>query len=253
MVPDNTQIMQQLGKPMTPVAPNGVAANVNDVVNNTQAQVLSYSDARQDIISQFEREVNAELCKVRDLCTLPADMTTPPASSPLVQLDGTTLGDPALTSAACGAMAKAIVTNGLIDWTIAYQQAAGWVVLQQLLYEQAQVDGNVASDADVSAAAQQQLNVYVNDPNPNKPQIAQGQTAAEVFTSPNVLAGRKIGMSISLEKRYLLQTALGSHYSAQQASQFILGWFTSQLASHTVQVSGLPAFDMSQVLPAGTM
>jgi hypothetical protein len=256
-VPDNTNAMQQLGtaNPLTPGgAPPAVAVDVSDTVTNAQSQVLSTVSARQFLIDHLKAEVLNELCTMTTVCgVVPPNLNAAPSASPVVQLDGGTLGDPGLTSAACGAMAKGIIQNQPISWTTAYQRASAWVILQQLLYQQAQHDRHIVADAQVKEAAQRQLNAYLKDPNPRKPKIAQGETAEDVFTSARVLAAKKVGMSIAAEKRYLIERALGSNYTQKQASLLILNWFAASLPRHTVRVLGLPTFDLSQALPPGTM
>lgn len=258
-IPDYTTLMSKLGSrdPMVeePV-PSEPMVVINGRADGLTNEVLSVYGNHSFLIAQFKKEVNNDLCATTLGCIgsgVPPLLDAAPTRTPVVQLDGTTLGDPALTNAACATIAQGIVSRHLVDWTNAYEQAAAWVVLQQLLYEQAQTDGHVVSDAQARTAAEAERDVYVHDQNPGKPQIAPGQTVDEVFLSVDALSARKIGMSIAAEKRALLQRALGSHYSLHDGSLFLLNWFADQLRVHTVSISGLPAFSLAQALPIGTM
>lgn len=182
-----------------------------------------------------------------------AEYPSPPTFDPIqVTVDGVQLSQYALANNACGAHYWSFARGQLIDWTSAEERGVAWTVLRTVLYSHAQADGNVVTLDAAQQYGNQRLRDYTNDPNPNKPTIAQGETAADVFTSPAVIQAYQRALSVENEKRALVRAALGTaEFTPDQASQVIHAWFAAHLAQHQVSVMGLPAFDLATALPDG--
>jgi hypothetical protein len=167
-----------------------------------------------------------------------------------VNVDGTPITAVTLASAAGSAELKSLQHGEPIDWTTAYERGVATSVLQQLLWEVAQQDGTAVSQAAAEAYAQQQLRMYLDNQSPDRPPIAAGETAEDVFTSAGAVAGYRRHLSVDAEMAALAVRAYGSDYTPTQKDTAVFAWFASVLPSHLVRIEGMPSFDLATIVPS---
>jgi hypothetical protein len=168
-----------------------------------------------------------------------------------VSVDGFAISDFVIANAAAAAMLSSVENQQSIDWTTAYERGVGTAVMHRLLWLAAQRDGAAISQSDAQYLGQQQLDRYLNDQSSTRPAIAPGKTPQDIFTSPTAVAGFQESMSINAERQAIVARVLGPGFTPAQGSPVLLAWFATDLPLHQVTVAGLPAFDLSTILPNG--
>jgi hypothetical protein len=215
----------------------------------TPVPVLNVAPTVSEVGDKVNQEV-AQLCSKVIFCVNPPP-AAPVASPVAVTVDGTSIGPVAIATAAGSAMVSALTNGESIDWTTAYQRGVSTAVLRHLLWVAAQQDGTAVTDAVAQAYAQQQLDKYLSDSSPNRPTIAAGETAQEVFAGSSVVSADKVHLSINAERTAIATREFGSAFTPDQEDYALRAWFETIAPSHQVIVSGIPAFDLASTLPAG--
>lgn len=170
------------------------------------------------------------------------------ACVPTVSLDGRRLPDLVVLGKLVGIAGRPDASSSSLSSPEVINAAVAATVFERLLYLQGVQDGITATDGQVQAIAQQQLDAYLNDPQQaqHADVIPVGMTPRQYFFSPTSLSVYRDGLITAGEReRITAQLPAGIDPTPTYRT-----WFASVLSRHDVTVNGTaPAVSLANALP----
>ncbi len=167
-----------------------------------------------------------------------------PVLAVTASVDAQQIAENVIESRAAAFSANSASSGEALTTIQAYEHAVASAILAQLLYDSGVRDGFTVSEESARQESERQIAIWNSGPAADRPELPNGQSVESYFRSADVMRFWRYYGTINQEKHKLL----GADFRGNDAAPVLGPWLQSQLPSHQIKVTGLPAFSFADNL-----